>query len=64
MNSKNNPCYQCTERTITCHIACPKYAQFIVKNEQRKKIIQEQKADERAYLARKQKTLRRWDRRK
>lgn len=64
MNSKDNPCYQCTERTITCHIDCPEYEKLVARNEQRKKIIQEKKAEERAYFARKQKTLKRWDRRR
>ena len=64
MSSKEIPCYQCPNRTITCHIDCVEYTQFVVKNEQRKKVIQEKKADERAYNMHKRKALKRWDRKK
>lgn len=62
MNSKDNPCYQCPKRTITCHIDCPEYEKWTLENEQRKQIDRERRADERAYIARKQKSLERWRR--
>lgn len=64
MNNKNIPCYQCPNRTITCHIDCPDYEKWSLENERHRIAIQEQKADERAYNIHKRKALKRWDRKK
>lgn len=28
MSTNKNPCYQCPERTITCHSDCSKYSKY------------------------------------
>lgn len=47
--SKDNPCYGCTERTITCHIDCEEHAKWKTKKAEEKARIAEQRQIERLY---------------
>lgn len=44
--SKDNPCYGCPERTITCHIDCERHAKWKIKHlKEKEQIYQERRAD-------------------
>ena len=46
MSKKDNPCYGCPDRTMTCHGDCEKYAQKQARDEERKKRISEARRKE------------------
>lgn len=43
MTNNYCPCYQCKDRTITCHATCPKYAQWEKDYHKRKKALERQR---------------------
>lgn len=44
--SKDNPCYGCPERTITCHIDCEKHEKWKIKHlKEKEQIYQKRRAD-------------------
>lgn len=43
MDKKRNPCYNCNERNMKCHVNCEKYFNFIKENNKIKKIMKNEK---------------------
>lgn len=38
-----NPCFECNQRSISCHAVCELYKGFVEENEKRKKALREKK---------------------
>jgi len=44
VESKKNPCYRCSTRSVGCHAVCPEYAARHAENEARKAAYREKYA--------------------
>ena len=49
MNSKNNPCFGCTDRVVGCHGSCNKYIQFREELTTEKTVIRNAMAEDRTW---------------
>ena len=43
--SPKNACYQCPDRTMTCHSTCEKYEQMVAENNERRAMLNKGRAE-------------------
>ena len=49
----NRPCYKCSDRVVGCHSICDEYQDFLEKNRNEKKRINEEKLESKSRYTRK-----------
>lgn len=43
--SPKNACYQCPDRTMTCHSTCEKYEKMVAENNERRAMLNKSRAE-------------------